>query len=111
MQTTPLPEGMTEEAFVVSFSPNLFYVGDSISRCMIQRVRSRFGLLAEARSVALEALGAVRCRYTIQVEAEREAHGELQESYAELQRLCLTGSEARVRDAAISLAWIPTVRN
>ena len=106
MRRTPLPEGVTEGAFVVSLSPHLFQVGDSITRCMMQRIRSMLGFLAEARQVIYRAVRATGRPYTSQVEAEREAYRELDQSHADLQRICLTGADARVREACITLVQV-----
>lgn len=106
MRKTPLPEGVTEGAFVVALSPHLFQVGDSITRCMMQRIRSMLGFLAEARQVIYTAVRATGRPYTSQVEAEREAHRELGQSHTELQGICLTGADARVREACITLVQV-----
>ena len=103
MRKTPLPKGTTEAAMVVSLTPHLFCVGDSITRCMLHRGRSWTGFLAEARSVCYEAIQRVQTSYDKQVEAERAAWRELQESSTELQRLCLIGREARIRESCITL--------
>ena len=64
------------------------------------------GFLVEARQVIHTAVGATGRPYTSQMEAEREAYQELDESHADLKRICLTGADAHVRDACITLVQV-----
>ena len=106
MRTTPLVPGVTEGVMVVSLNPHLFFVGDSITRCMMQRVRSWMSLFSEARTVCYEAV-----RNTGQIDAEeclaeQSAWTSLQADVAALRVCCLTGPESRVRDACIALVQV-----
>jgi hypothetical protein len=106
MRTTPLPKGVTEGAFVVSLAPRLYFVGDSVTRCMMQRVRSWIGLLDEARTLFLQAVAKAGRRYGKQVEAEAQAWTELLRNWDELQGICLAGSEAPIREGCIGLIQV-----
>jgi len=106
MRTTPLPEGVTEGVFVVSLSSSLFHVGDSITRCMLQRIGAMLSFLAEFRQIVYKALRKAERAYKSQTEAEHAAHHELGQSCADLQRICFTGSDARLRDACITLVQV-----
>jgi hypothetical protein len=106
MRTTPLPSGVTEGVFVVSLSSSLFHVGDSITRCMMQRIRAMRNLQVEIRQIVYKALRETGRAYKSQVEAEHAAHRELDKSCADLQRICLTGSDAHFRDACITMVQV-----
>ena len=107
MRKSPLPEGATEGAFVRSLTPHIFHAGDSITRCMMQRIRSRVEFLGESRSVVREAVCATARPYEKQIAAERTAWEKLCEGRSELQRLCLTEPDARMREACITVVQVP----
>jgi len=101
MRCEPLPEGATEGAMVVSHQAHLRHVGDLISRCMLQRVRSWTGFLAEARAIYLEACRGAESQELAEVEAEQASWIKLQECWNRLLSICVVGAEARTREACM----------
>ena len=106
MRTTPLPPMVTEGAMVVSLNPHLFFVGDSITRCLMQRVRSWMSLLSEARAVCYEVVHGTGQIGAEESSVERSAWTQLQAQVAVLQRCCLSGPESRMRDACIAIVQV-----
>jgi len=101
MRREPLPSGVTEGSMVVSHNPHLRHVGDLISLCMLQRVRSWIGFLAEARSIYHEACCRAESLDRAEVEAEQTRWAELTENWRQLQSICLVGADARIREACM----------
>lgn len=101
MSPEPLPRGTTAGSLVVSLQPRLFFVGDYVTRCLLQRVRSWRCCLGEARAVIYEALKRIECRYENRVAAERRAWDTLHRRSDELETMCLHGTQARLRDACV----------
>jgi hypothetical protein len=106
MLRSPLPTGVTEGAFVASLSAHLFFVGDSITRCMLQRVRSWTSVLNEARQVCYQVVGGTGRRYQKQLRAEQETWEQLREARRRLENLCLTGLDAQMRDSCIAMVQL-----
>jgi hypothetical protein len=106
MRKSPLPEGATEGAFVRSLTPHLFYVGDSITRCLTQRIRCWIEFLRESRSAVYAAVDATGRPYEKQTAAEGGAWEEARQGWAELQRICLSGPGAQMREACIALVQV-----
>jgi len=101
----PVPH-IADGAMVVSLNSHLFYVGDMITRCMLQRVRSWMSFLSEARALCYEAVRSVALLDGHLTAAERAAWSQLEAGFDDLQLRCLAGPEARLREACITLVQI-----
>jgi hypothetical protein len=106
MRKALLPAGVAEGAFVVSLTPHLFAVGDCITRSMMQRIRTWVEFLAEARRIVYDAVRATGTAYTGDTEVEQAAHRELMQHHTALQRMCLTGPDAILREASITCVQV-----
>jgi hypothetical protein len=106
MRREPLPSSVTEGTFVVSMTPHLQVVGDSITRCLMQRVRSWMAVFADVRPVILAAVRSSGRSYTSQMETEAANWRNLLEARRHLQLLCCTGDDFRSRDACICLVQV-----
>ena len=102
----PMPGRLQDGTFIVSLTPHLYHVGDSITRCMVHRIRSWLSLLQEARSTCYDAVRDMRRAPVKAVEAEQSAFQELHRSLHDLQGLCVAGSEARMHDACIAMTQV-----
>jgi hypothetical protein len=102
MGKSPLPAGVTEGKFVVSLNPNLFLVGDCISRSMLQRIDYSTECLREFRQRCYQAIQSLGKTYAKQVAVD-EAWENLGRSAANLHSVCLLDGDARIRESCIVL--------
>ena len=101
MRREPLPKGVTEGAMVVSLNPHLRHVGDLISLCMLQRIRTWLGLLTHIRSCCYESSRKAVSSYKDLTDIEQKCWTSVSENWKSLQSICIVGADARIRESCM----------